>query len=183
MIQVRNTITKLKNDFTYLNCVETGTIRSYKEKHESTRHISEIIKENGKLKSIDCNPESIKISKDICKNANNVEWILKDSIEYLKNDKDTYQFVLLDSVNDKDHIFEEFKLIIKRISTNGILMVDDAGITPNKIKDASLAVKGIKVSEFLDENNISYDIIAGGHCNQLLLKLTPTNKEKINFLL
>ena len=62
-------------------------------------------------------------------------------------------------------------------------MVDDAGITINKIKDSTPAVKGLKVNEFLDENNIQYEIIAGRHCNQILLELTSENKEKLNFLL
>ena len=181
MIQVRNNLNSLKNQFKFLNCLETGTIRSYKEKHESTRHISQIVKENGKLKSIDIELESIKISKDICKNVNNVEWILSDSIEYLKNDTDTYQFVFLDSVNDSDHIFEEFKLICKRVSPNGIIMVDDAGVNIDKTEDSTPAVKGVKINNFLKEKNINYEIVRGGHGTQILLKMTKENIEKIIF--
>jgi len=39
MIRVRQEVEKLKNEFEYLNCLETGTIRSFDEKHESTRSL------------------------------------------------------------------------------------------------------------------------------------------------
>jgi len=184
MIRVKKELSKLVNEFDFLNCLETGTIRTYTEKHESTRHISNLIGAKGSLKSIDIEQKSIDISKDICDNAVNVEWILSDSIEYLKNDDDEYHFVFLDSVNDPEHIFEEFKLVSKRIHVDGILMIDDAGVgldkQPLKNDWVYAPRKAVQVNEFLSSVDIDYEIVVGGHAgNQLLLKLTQDNAQKI----
>jgi len=183
MKEVIKELARLKEIFNFLNCLETGTIRSYYERHESTRHISEVIEGNGKLKSIDIEPESIKISKNICKNAENVEWILSPSVDYLKTDKDEYEFVLLDSVNDKDYIFEEFTHIAKRVKIGGSIMVDDAGVDTEKKVDQTAAVKGIKVNKFLLENDIPYSVVRGGHGTQLLIPITEETKQKLGKLL
>jgi len=96
----------------YINALETGTIRSYNERHESTRWLGENIK-NGKIISVDIEPKSIEISKDICKHLNNIVWIQGDSLDVLKKQPENhFDFILLDSVNDKEHIFEEFKLAL-----------------------------------------------------------------------
>tara|TARA_B100001063_G_C16775120_1_gene564660 strand:+ start:3621 stop:4181 length:561 start_codon:yes stop_codon:yes gene_type:complete len=141
----------------YINALETGTIRTYTERHESTRWLGENIK-NGKITSVDIEPKSIKVSKDICKHLNNIEWIQGDSLEVLKNQEESsFNFILLDSVNDKDHIFEEFKLALKLIKLGGIIMIDDFGVgTNNKIPDVSQpgAVKGVKVFNMLKEYNL-----------------------------
>jgi len=184
MQQVRNQVESLLKQFDFLNCLETGTIRTFTEKHESTRHISEVIGERGTLKSLDNTPAHIKISKEICKNAQNVEWILTDSVEYLKKDTNKYHFVLLDSVNDAEFIFEEFTNIVDRIHTGGVLMVDDSGVGVNKERLFSnygghVPRKGLLVNEFLLKQGAQYDIVNGGHATQLLLKLTPENYKKI----
>tara|TARA_R100000995_G_scaffold50100_1_gene24127 strand:+ start:171 stop:737 length:567 start_codon:yes stop_codon:yes gene_type:complete len=184
MIRVKKELSKLTNEFDFLNCLETGTIRSYDERHESTRHISEVIGAKGSLKSIDIEQKSLDISKDICGNATNVEWILSDSIEYLEKDKDRYHFVLLDSVNDPIHILEEFKLIATRIHEDGILMIDDAGVGLDKQPLESDWVhaprKALQVNQFLSDIDVDYKIVVGGHAgNQLLLKATSDNIQKI----
>ena len=188
MIRVKQELSELVGEFDFLNCLETGTIRTYTEKHESTRHISEVIGSKGKLKSIDIEKKSIDISKDICNNAENVQWILSDSIEYLKNDEEKYHFVLLDSVNDPEHIFEEFKHIVKRLHVGGIVMIDDSGVELDKkpfVNDWIHAPKkAVAVNKFLSDSEIDYDIVVGGHPgNQLLFKATPENMEKIGELL
>ena len=189
MKQVRNQVASLLNQFDFLNCLETGTIRTFTEKHESTRHISEIIGKRGRLKSLDITPAHIKISKEICKNAQNVEWILTDSVEYLKKDRDKYHFVLLDSANSAELIFEEFTNIVDRIHTGGVLMVDDAGIGFNKERlfssySGHKPKKGLLVNEFLLKQGAQYSIVKGGGgyhgSTQLRLKLTPENRKKIN---
>jgi|TARA_R110000824_G_scaffold27618_1_gene93667 cephalosporin hydroxylase len=184
MIRVKEELAKLVNKFDFINCIETGTIRTYTEKHESTRHISELVGEKGNLKSVDIEQKSLDISKDICKNAANVEWILSDSIEYLKKDNDKYHFVLLDSVNDANHILEEFKLVAKRIHSGGALMIDDAGVGLDKIPFEDNGVyapkKAVEVNKFLQDIGADYEIVVGGHPgNQLLLKATPENIQKI----
>ena len=188
MIKVRIAVSALLDKFEYVNCLETGTIRSYDEKHESTRHISEIIGNRGKLKSIDVEEKSINISKDICKNADNVEWILSDSIKYLKNDNDKYHFVLLDSVNNPDHILEEFKLVANRIEIGGCIMVDDAGIDVNHnvidSKDLHTPKKGVGVNAFLIENDINFSVFEHGRLgNQLLIEVNEENSIKLKGIL
>lgn len=114
----------------FIKVLETGTIRSYEEKHESTRWFGESIK-NGSIISIDNCKESIEISKDICKHLDNITWVESDSVEYLKtlDQDDKFDIILLDSDNDKNLIWEEFKLAIKLIKTDGIIMINDFGVT------------------------------------------------------
>lgn len=148
-------------DSNYINALETGTIRSYHEKHESTRWLGESIKK-GKIISIDIDPKSIEISKDICKHLNNIIWIKGDSlVEMDKLNDNSFDFILLDSVNDEDHIFEEFKLALKLIKLGGIIMIDDFGVgidgeVPDKSQ--SLAKKGIKVYNELKQQGLLHHI-------------------------
>lgn len=152
-------IPKLLNQINekYINALETGTIRSYNEKHESTRWLGENI-QNGKVLSVDIEAKSINISKDICKHLNNIEWIQGDSLEVLNNlEKSKYNFILLDSVNDPEHIFEEFKLALKLIKLGGIIMIDDFGVgMDGSIPDKSQrgAQKGVKVFNVLQQHNL-----------------------------
>jgi predicted O-methyltransferase YrrM len=184
MIRVREELSKLINEFDFLNCLETGTIRTYTEKHESTKHISNLIGTKGKLTSVDIEQESIAISKDICDNAENVEWVLSCSIEYLRKGGDKYHFVLLDSVNDPSHILEEFKLVVNQMHEDGILMIDDAGVGLDKQPLESDWVyaprKAVQVNQLLSDIDVDYKIVVGGHAgNQLLLKATSDNIQKI----
>ena len=41
-----------------------------------------------------------------------------------------FHFAFLDSVNDKNFMFEEFRLMIPMMLENSVLMIDDAGIAP-----------------------------------------------------
>ena len=166
-----------------IQAIETGTIRSYYEKHESTRHISETLGDRGQLISVDISPESIEISKNICKHSDNVTWIQSDSILYLSHLRDKkFHFAFLDSVNDKEVIFEEFKLVIPMMLENGIIMVDDAGITADgdNIDSSSEAQKSHKVWEFLRFYGIDFSILTtAGHGTQLKIVLYQGNLEKI----
>lgn len=183
MLEVIKEIERLSKVFSFLNCLETGTIRSYHEKHESTRHISNVIGKKGHLTSIDIEPKSIQISKDICKNASNVTWILSPSVDYLIKNDDEYHFVLLDSVNDKDYIFKEFENIVKKVNIGGSIMVDDAGVDLNKKEDKTAAAKGIKINKFLLDNDIPFNVVKGGHGTQLSIPITKETKEKIEKIL
>ena len=147
----------IKNEHNCINALETGTIRSYNEHHESTRWLGENIKQ-GKIISIDNDPNAIKVSKDICKHCNNIEWIQGDSLEVLaKQEKESFHFILLDSVNNKNHIFEEFKLALTLIKNGGIMVIDDFGVgMQHQIPDPTFpgAEKGVKVFEILKEKNM-----------------------------
>lgn len=166
-----------------IQALETGTIRSYHEQHESTRHISEALGNRGRLVSVDMSPDSIRISKDICRNARNVEWILSDSLSYLKQGAGKqFHFVLLDSANLADVIFDEFTLVAPMMVENGILMVDDAGISLDKRGfDGTGAQKGHKVWQFLRDCGATYDILEtpAGHGTQIKVIFTQDNRRRI----
>ncbi len=144
-----------------INALETGTIRSYNERHESTRWLGENI-QNGHIISIDIEPKSIEISKDICKHLNNITWIQGDSLDVLKTQPENhFDFILLDSVNNKDHIFEEFKIALKLIKLGGIIMIDDFGVDKKgTVPDHTqpLAVKGVKVYDELVKHNFKKEL-------------------------
>lgn len=139
-----------------LNILETGTIRSYHEKHESTRIIGETTK--GNIISLDNSQESIKIAKDICKHLNNIDWLHGDSVELMKTlGKNRFDLILLDSVNEPNHIFEEFKLALNLIKIGGTIMIDDFGVDTNGMipdKSQALAKKGTKVYNQLKSNSL-----------------------------
>ena len=67
--------------------------------------------------SIDIEEEHIKISNYINKHLNNIEWIDNNNIlEILEKQKKTYfDFILLIFINNKEHIFNEFKLALQLI--------------------------------------------------------------------
>ena len=152
---LKTLVTKL-NSQEPLNILETGTIRSYHEKHESTRIIAETTK--GNVVSIDNAEESIKVAKDICKHLDNIDWLLGDSVKLMKMlGKDRFDLILLDSVNDPDHIFEEFKLALKLIKVGGTIMVDDFGVNVDGVgidKTQRLAKKGVKLYDQLKKYSL-----------------------------
>lgn len=133
----------------HIKCIETGTIRSYNEHHGSTLVISQALGNRGSLISIDCEPKSIAISRDICKNAANVKWVLSDSVNYLKTNVDRFHFAFLDSRNNPDFIFEEFKLIAPKIISGGIVIVDDAGVNAGGEILEGMQKKGRKIAKLL----------------------------------
>lgn len=145
-----------------LSCIETGTIRSYHEKHDSTLHIARQLGEKGHLVSVDLDPHSIAVSRDICFEQTNVTWVEAASTDYLSGLTDErFHFALLDSANDKDLIFEEFTLILPHMHTGGIILVDDAGIAADGSgKDPAVqAQKGHKVWDFLIQHDIPHQVL------------------------
>ena len=98
--------------------------------------------------------------------------------DYLKSLNDeTYHFVLLDSANNPEIIWNEFKLIAHRIVTNGILMVDDAGIAKNGKRDSTGAKKGYLIWDKLGDALIK--IISSPHGTQLKIVFNKENKIRI----
>lgn len=115
------------------HAVETGTIRSYTEKHESTRIFAETIGAAGSVMSIDNDPRSIEIASDICKAYDNVSWVLDDSVAALGRLVDegrVFDVVLLDSVNDPRHILREFRHALRLVEDDGVILIDDFGVSP-----------------------------------------------------
>jgi ADP-heptose:LPS heptosyltransferase/glycosyltransferase involved in cell wall biosynthesis/predicted O-methyltransferase YrrM len=169
---------------TPISAVETGTIRSYNENHLSTYHIAKELGGRGRLISVDISGDSIRKSRNICYGATNIEFVQSDSIQYLKNlHGERFHFALLDSANDKDVIFDEFRLIAPMMAENGILMVDDAGITADgRAIDVSVpAQKGHRAWQFLRDCGAKFSILTtpGGHGTQLKIVFTKDNLAKI----
>lgn len=184
MIVMKNAVAaveELLGKFDKVSAIETGTIRSFDEKHESTKHISRALGDRGRLISVDNSPKSIQISQKICDNAENVTWVLSDSIEYLGNigSDIVFHFVLLDSVNDGKHIWKEFKNVAPRIVEGGILIVDDAGIKSGGIDKSVPAVKGHKVWTSLKKGGVPVSVLNSPHGTQLRIDFNRKNRNKI----
>lgn len=163
-----------------IQVVETGTIRTYSERHESTRHIGEALGDRGTLLSIDSSHEAIEVSRDICRHLRNVEWVESNSIAYLSGRHGRrFHLAFLDSANDKDVIFEEFMLVMPCMVEEGIVMVDDAGITSTvkRIDRSRASEKGHRVWQFLESCGASYEVLRtpGGHGTQLRVRLDGGN--------
>jgi predicted O-methyltransferase YrrM len=185
MQEVVKALTELKERFDErINCVETGTIRSYYEIHESTRHIAETLGERGHLISVDLNPRSISISKDICRSYNNIEYVLSSSIDYLRRlTNQRFHFALLDSANDKNLIYSELGLILPHMEEDAIIIIDDAGITiDGSGKEPRVsAEKGHRVWELLTYHDIPFRVVptTERHGTQLRIDL---NREVLSRL-
>ena len=163
-----------------LKCLETGTLRNLKDKHNSTLHISNTLSSQDEFTSIDINPDYIKVSKEACNNNKNTKWITSDSVTYLKKDIGKFHFVFLDTMNCKDFIFEEFKLVMPKMITNGILIIDDAGVDLNGVIDKSTTrVKGHKVAAFLLSLGLTGFIKPSPIGMQVWIDLNKTTIEKI----
>jgi glycosyltransferase involved in cell wall biosynthesis/ADP-heptose:LPS heptosyltransferase len=187
MEHVIDVIEQLKNKFANENisAIETGTIRSFFEKHFSTYHISRSLGERGKLISVDISEDSLRVSKQICRRSTNVEFVQSDSIDYLSGlEKQKFHFALLDSVNDKDFIFNEFRLIVPMMVEGGIVIIDDAGISPvNHQIDVSVpAQKGHRIWEFIQSHGLEAELLTTlcNHGTQIKIKMTADNIHKIN---
>lgn len=168
VIDAINDIIKNVNNTNYIITVlETGTIRSYHEKHDSTLHIARTLGNLGNVISIDNSMDSINIAKDICNGLTNIKWIHDDSHNALKDLLKydyKFDFIFLDSMNDRDFIFEEFKISIPMMKVNGILMVDDAGINIDGTGiDEYPQQKGERVWQFLKNNNYPVETKVIGH--------------------
>lgn len=186
MIRMKNSIDildSLLKKFDYITALETGTIRSETERHFSTLYIGRKLEDKGKLYSIDNSPEAIGVSKKVCDGLDNIEWILDNSHSAIPNlSKDnTFQFVFLDSLNSDTHIFKEFELVLPFIETGGVIVIDDSGINENG-KSINMheprQMKGVKIWEFLVENNIKFSVAHCGYMStNLIIEVTDELKE------
>jgi predicted O-methyltransferase YrrM len=185
MVHVTYSMGEIMKRFpSHIEAIETGTIRTHSEHHESTRHIAEIMGERGTLTSVDSSPEAIQVSRDICRHLHNIEWVESDSTAYLSGiHGQRFHFAFLDSANDEDVIFEEFRLTTPLMVEDGIVMVDDAGITSmlKSIDRRRPAVKGHRVWRFLESCGAKYEVLRspGGHGTQLRICLDARNCAKI----
>jgi len=123
--------------------IETGTIRNHHETSRSTIKMAEYLKGIGNLISVDLNQSHINISKEVCKGYDNIEWVQSDSLIFLKAFKGEVDLCYLDSVNDKDHIYNEFVLSLPILKDGGVIIIDDyhRGQKCNKVVDVLKRLK------------------------------------------
>lgn len=157
-----------------LRVVETGSIRSYTEKSRSTLKIVQLLTPKDTLVSVEINEKHINIAKDVCKDYANITFVNEDSHKYLEGLSEMnggpYHFHLayLDSVNNADHIFKEFCLVVPTIWEHGLVIVDDYG----------RGVKCDRVIRFLNEHKHSYHIQG----QQIRTVVTKSLQDKVRAL-
>jgi len=111
--------------------LETGCIRQLNEGTESTLTIARNLQDKATFYSFELRPEHIAVSRDCCGEYDRfVNYIEGDSVANLQSAAAdgrlaAVHFAFLDSANDGDHIFNEFKAIEDAFISGGILIVDD----------------------------------------------------------
>jgi predicted O-methyltransferase YrrM len=145
-----------------LTVIETGTIRVLNSRENSTFHISNTLNDKGILYSIDNNPQHIVVSKQYCNGRDNIIWIESDSVAYLKSRaQESADLLFLDSINNREHIFNEFIEALRIVKQRGFIVIDDAGVGEEQRhfhSTAAGAEKGRKVAEFLYGRRLPYTL-------------------------
>jgi len=157
-------INELKEKFPdeNISAIEFGTIPVVDASSEgqSTFLLSNALGKKGSLISVDHDEKSIVASQTVCQGKNNIVWVKSDSVEYLKNSNNIFHFVFLDSHPCKDVTFREFCLAAPKMVIDGILMIDDAGITKDGLAiDNTGCTKAHKVWEFLKEIDADFSLL------------------------
>jgi len=111
--------------------LETGCIRNLNEGTDSTYIISSTVKDKGNFYTFELEPEHIAICKELCSDYNQyINYVQGDSVAGMKRlvgsgELKSIDFAFLDSVNDGDHIWNEFKVIEDYMKEGSYLIVDD----------------------------------------------------------
>lgn len=111
--------------------VETGCIRKLDEGTESTLTIASLVRDRGRFFSFELRPEHVAISRQCCGDVDRfVTYVEGDSVANLERlvadgTLARVDLAFLDSANDGEHIFREFKAIEDRLPPGAILVVDD----------------------------------------------------------
>ena len=128
---LKSVLDEQKKKYPFLFCVETGCIRSLKDADgHSTKVFGELLKD-GILHSFELNRDHIEIAKQVCNEyLDHIIFHQGDSRELLLkvleevNPRQVH-VAYLDSANDADLIFEEFKVIEPYLKSGSALVVDD----------------------------------------------------------
>lgn len=111
--------------------VETGCIRKLDEGTESTLTIASILRDRGRFYSFELRPEHIAISRACCGDHDRfVTYVEGDSVGNLQRfvadgTLARIDLAFLDSANDADHIYNEFRAIEGCFVPGSVLVVDD----------------------------------------------------------
>ena len=133
---LRKYLNMVLSEFPEPTLIETGCIRTPNNKAGSTLTISKLLsqfdpKGCGRFYTFDINPEHIAICKDVCRDYNDyITYVEGDSVENLRmlvGDKttDVIHFAFLDSANEGDQIWREFRTIEALFPKKSIVIVDD----------------------------------------------------------
>jgi caffeoyl-CoA O-methyltransferase len=101
--------------------VELGTYTGY-----SALIMAEALPEDGKLISIDLNPETTKIAKSFWEKSHHgkkIEHILRPGLEALKTLNDKYDLIFIDA--DKNNYSNYLNWAIQHLSVNGLIISDN----------------------------------------------------------
>ena len=148
----------LKRKF-YIEAIETGTIRNNNPEHLSTLRIAKILEGKGKLISVDNNKPFIDFSRNICKEVNNVIWILDDALMHLKKyPVNCFDFLLIDTFNEKQYCFDQFIEGLRIVRDDGIIMVDDAGLTEEQRSWQDKPEKAHLIVKYLNDRLLPYTL-------------------------
>ncbi|MBN1818447.1 MAG: hypothetical protein JW828_13885 [Sedimentisphaerales bacterium] len=165
-----------------IEVLETGTIRCYHEGGQSTRRLSDFLGSRGHITTIDLSFYSIRVSKEMCRYASNVTWIYSDSLTALDTmlrEGRRFHMAFLDSVNQKQILFEEFRRVIPMMIRDSVVIIDDAGITPDGrgIRTDVPAQKGHLVWAFLRACQAEFHLPGSG--TQLAIPMHQDNFYRI----
>ena len=128
---IRKCLREVFNTESHPTVIETGCIRDANEGTESTLTIASTLNSRGKFYTFEICKEHIRICQSVCHDYNDyINYVEGDAIANLRemvgaNVLDTIHLALFDSVNDGDHIWNEFKTCEKVFKTNSIVIIDD----------------------------------------------------------
>ena len=123
-------LSKMKSPSTIL---EIGTYTGY-----GTLCLSEGLKEDGKIFTIDRNEELLKIQNKYFEKSGKRDKIIQltgNAKEILNDLNETYDLVFIDA--DKENYIEYFKQVSERLNKNGIIISDNV-LWSGKVLDSSL---------------------------------------------
>ena len=123
-------LSKIKSPSTIL---EIGTYTGY-----GTLCLSEGLKEDGKIFTIDRNEELLKIQNKYFEESGKRDKIIQltgNAKEILNDLNETYDLVFIDA--DKENYIEYFKQVSERLNKNGIIISDNV-LWSGKVLDSSL---------------------------------------------
>ena len=128
---IRKCLRKVFKTTSLPTVIETGCIRDANEGTESTLTIASTLNSHGKFYTFEICKEHIRICQSVCHDYNEyINYVEGDAIANLRamvgaKVLDTIHLALFDSVNDGDHIWNEFKTCEKVFKTNSIVIIDD----------------------------------------------------------
>ncbi|MEZ4906747.1 MAG: class I SAM-dependent methyltransferase [Saprospiraceae bacterium] len=112
--------------------LEIGTFTGY-----SALCLAEGLQENGILRTYEVNNENISLIKKIFQLSpfnKNIELIEGDALKLLKNRNEKYDIVYIDA--NKNDYPEYYKLIIDKVNSNGLILIDNVLWSGKVIFDA-----------------------------------------------